>query len=124
MRARGGIGLVSYSEDKQWLNAKRVARENNLQNKWIDIIDYYNDVGGKHVQILCVIGEHKFRILNVLDDEKVLLLDKDKNPTTKTYQEVEESQKIFFYTEKSTVKTVELPYNKTYMGKNEVRIYI
>lgn len=124
MRARGGIGLVSYSEDKQWLNAKRVARENNLQNKWIDIIDYYNDVGGKHVQILCVIGEQKFRILNVLDDEKVLLLDKDKNPTTKTYQEVEESQKIFFYTEKSTVKTVELPHNKTYMGKNEVRIYI
>lgn len=89
------------------------------------MIDIYNDSQGKHVQVYCILEEGKYRILYILDSEKVLLLDKDGNLQIEEYNLVNESQKVFYYREEATKLTeYELTDGETYCGETTVSIYI
>lgn len=116
-----------FSNDALWLNAKKIAKSSGYGNKWIEIIDYYNINGGKHVQIMAVIGREKFRILYLLDhsNEDVLLLSKNNRFEIKTYEEVEESNKIFIYEEEPLkIESKLLPEGTSVMDSTTVDFYV
>lgn len=88
---------LTFSQDKLWLEAKRVAKTSGFKDKWIEIIDYYNMNDGKYTQIMCVIEGKRYRILYILDDNSILLLDRDGQLLAKDYEDVDTSRKIFYY---------------------------
>lgn len=113
-----------YKNDKIWNEAKKVARAHGFSNNWIEIIDYYNAQGGTHVQIFCVIEESQSRILYILDDESILLMNRDKEVEVKGYDEVFESPKVFFYLDEPKITRLQLPKGYMYANKKEVQIAI
>ena len=115
---------MTYSNDQAWEQAKEVARAGGCKNEWIKIIDYYNLNEGKHVNIFCAIDQKKFRILFMLDSEKVLLLDRDDNLVVEDYETVDESRKIFLFEDEPKKEIRSLPEGETFMGQDEVEFYV
>lgn len=115
---------MTYSNDSEWNYAKKVVSSGGHKNNWIYVIDFYNSIGGKNVNIFCAIEQEKFRILYMLDDDSVLLLDKKDNLVSEEYEIVEESRKIFFFEPDPKKVTQELPKGLTYDDSNEVEFYV
>lgn len=114
---------LGYSRDSKWEEAKKTARLSGFQNQWIEIIDHYNSNEGEHVQIFCVIEGVKFRIAYILDDESVLLITRDDGLETRPYDEVNESQKVFFYKDQTKVKQFALEEGQTFYTQTKITIY-
>lgn len=115
---------LGYNKDLKWEEAKKTARLSGFQNQWIEIIDHYNSNSGKHVQIFCVIDGTKYRIAYILDDNRVLLITKNNGIQTKSYEEVNESQKLFFYKEETTEQSYTLEEGQTFYTQASINIYI
>lgn len=60
----------------------------------------------------------------MLDDDSVLLLDRNDNLVSEEYEIVEESRKIFFFEPDPKKVTQELPKGLTYDDSNEVEFYV
>lgn len=115
---------LGYNEDLKWGEAKKTARLSGFQNQWIEIIDHYNSNDGEHVQIFCVIDGIKYRIAYILDDNRVLLITKNNGIQTKDYDEVNESQKLFFYKEETKEQNYILEEGQTFYTQASINIYI
>lgn len=115
---------LGYNEDLKWEEAKKTARLSGFQNQWIEIIDHYNSNDGEHVQIFCVIDGIKYRIAYILDDNRVLLITKNNGIQTKDYDEVNESQKLFFYKEETKEQNYILEEGQTFYTQASINIYI
>lgn len=114
---------LNYGRDSEWNEAKNISRLNGFQNQWIDVIDFYNSIGGQHVQVYCVLESQKYRILYILDSKKVLLLDKFENLVIRDYPEVNQSQKTFYFQEEPELDTYDLPEGETYFTEKFVNLY-
>lgn len=120
-----GVNMeLGYNKDIKWGEAKKTARLSGFQNQWIEIIDHYNSNEGEHVQIFCVIDGEKYRIAYILDDDSVLLITRDEGLVTKNYDEVNESQKVFFYKEDTEAKVFTLGEGDTFYTQTNITVYI
>lgn len=114
---------LTYKDDYLWLQAKKVAKAGGFNNKWIEIIDYYNLNEGKNVQIFCTIDKDRYRILYILDSHKVLVQTRDKELCAMDYTEVDESRKIFFYQDEPTKVVDEAPENETFLEQETIEFF-
>ncbi|QIG61018.1 hypothetical protein vBLivaVAfA18_094 [Listeria phage vB_Liva_VAfA18] len=99
---------VSYTKDSLWLETKKVARDNGFLGNWIEMVDYYESIGGSHVFVYAVMEGQKYRILGVLSTDEVLLLKRDLTLSKALYEDVMNSKKMFFYKEDSEKKKIKL----------------
>jgi hypothetical protein len=102
--------MSSFSQDTKWAEAKRAVGNLN----WLEVISYYRSIGGKNVFVYSVIEGDKRLIVDILDNERVVLVNKNGEPVIDSYTAVESSRKVFKYSE----KTEQVPYmvgNKEYL---------
>ncbi|AAY52863.1 hypothetical protein [Listeria phage List-36] len=99
---------MSYTKDSLWLETKKVARDNGFLGNWIEMVDYYESIGGSHVFVYAVMEGQKYRILGVLSTDEVLLLKRDLTLSKALYEDVMNSKKMFFYKEDSEKKKIKL----------------
>lgn len=94
--------MSSFSQDKKWMEAKRVIGELN----WIEIVSYYRFVEGRNVFVYSVVDGDKRLIVDVISgDNAVLLLNKKGEFVTDSYEAVMNSKKIFKYSDNYELKT-------------------
>lgn len=115
---------MTYNNDPLWGQAKEVARAGGCKNQWIEIIDYYNLNLGKNVSIFCALEQKKYRILYILDNEEVLLLDREDNLVVEDYDTVDESRKVFFFESEPEKVTRKLPEGKLLLGQEDIEFYV
>ena len=87
--------MSSFSQDAKWVEAKRTIGNNN----WIDIVSYYHYIDGKNVLVYSIVEGDKRLIVDVLDDDTVLLKDKQGQYVVDSYENVLSSRKTFKYIE-------------------------
>jgi hypothetical protein len=87
--------MSSFSQDEKWMEAKRAVGHLN----WLEVISYYRSIDGSNVQVYSVRDGEKRLIIDLLDDDTVLLKDKDGFAKEDTYENVLQSRKIFKYSE-------------------------
>jgi hypothetical protein len=92
--------MASFSQDKKWMEAKKVAGHLN----WLEVISYYRSISGEKVFVYAVVDEKKQQIIDVIDDDTVLLLNKQGDPALYDYNRVLKSKKIFKYSESYELK--------------------
>ena len=80
-----------YSKDSKWDEAKEFIKQQGMQDNWIEIVDYYRQIGGRHVAVFIAIDKQKYMILEATKDNRVILLDKDNNILLEDYDLVTES---------------------------------
>ena len=90
---------MTYGQDKKWIEAKKFIEEQGMKNNWIEVVDYYRQIGGKHVTVFIGIDKVKYMILKATTDDKVILVDKDNNIKLEDYDIVYNSRKMFYYIE-------------------------
>lgn len=90
---------MTYAKDKKWEEAKSFIKQQGMKDNWIEIVDYYRQLGGSHVAVFVAIDKEKYMILEATTDNRVILLDKDNNVKLEDYQVVMESKKMFYYIE-------------------------
>lgn len=90
---------MTYGKDKKWKEAKKFIEEQGMKNNWIEVVDYYRQIGGKHVSVFVAINKIKYMILEATIDNQVILVDKDNNVILGDYEEVYNSRKMFYYIE-------------------------
>lgn len=88
-----------YSKDNKWKEAKEFIKQQGMQDNWIEVVDYYRQIGGKHVAVFIAINKQKYMILEATIDGRVMLVDKDNNIVLEDYDLVTESRKMFYYIE-------------------------
>ena len=88
-----------YGQDKKWVKAKKFIEEQGMKNNWIEVVDYYRQIGGKHVTVFIAIDKVKYMILEATTDDKVILVDKDNHIKLEDYDIVYNSRKMFYYIE-------------------------
>lgn len=116
---------MTFNKDTLWLEAKQIAKESGLDGNWIEIIDYYNSSGGQHVLIHIIFEQSKRRILRILDNEEVLLIDANGDVSAHNYNMVMESNKLFFYKENAMKETrISLPEGYTLRGLPYVEVNV
>lgn len=86
--------MSSFSQDKKWVEAKKAVGRSN----WLEVVSYYRSIDGKNVFVYSVIEGKKRLIVDVLNDDTVLLIDRDRL-TTDSYESVLNSKKVFKYNE-------------------------
>jgi len=99
--------MASFSQDKKWMEAKRVVGHLN----WLEVIAYYREIQGNNVFVYSVVDGEKRLIVDILSDDSVLLISKD-GALIDTYANVLNSRKIFKYSEDSETKTYMLGSDK------------
>lgn len=114
---------MSYIQDETWQMVKKVAKKNGFVGDWILIIHSYYEYGGNHVQIHTAIDGSNYRILRVLDNKQVLLLDRDENVVVLDYDVVNNGKKSFFYNEMEE-KVIDIPNGIKLNEKSRVKIYV
>ncbi|QIW88669.1 hypothetical protein P59_072 [Bacillus phage P59] len=87
--------MSSFSQDEKWMEAKRAVGHLN----WLEVISYYRSIDGKNVEVYSVRDGEQRLIVDLIDDDTVLLLDKDGFAREDTYENVLSSRKIFKYSE-------------------------
>lgn len=92
------INLV-FSQDEKWKEAKDFIREQGQDGNWIEVVDYYRQIGGKHVAVFVAIDRVQYRILEATTDNKVVLIDANDTIHLMDYNLVMESRKTFYYIE-------------------------
>ena len=100
-----------YSKDSKWDEAKEFIKQQGMQDNWIEIVDYYRQIGGRHVAVFIAIDKQKYMILEATKDNRVILLDKDNNILLEDYDLVIESKKMFYYIEEPFEYKINLPKN-------------
>ncbi|WOZ17508.1 hypothetical protein [Staphylococcus phage vB_SauM-T-SE-G1] len=80
-----------------------------MQDNWIEIVDYYRQIGGKHVAVFIALNKVKYMILEATKDNKVILVDKDNNILLEDYDVVMESKKMFYYIEEPFEVKINIP---------------
>jgi len=105
--------MSSFSSDKKWMEAKKVVGDMN----WVEIVSYYRSINGTNVFVY-VIGEgNKRLIVDVIDDDNILLINKDGDPEIDTYENVMNSRKEFKYSE-------DFGYEDFYLNDTKITIPI
>lgn len=84
-----------FSQDEKWLEAKRAAGHLN----WLEVIAYYREIGGSCVYVYAIGDKDKRLIVDILNDDTILLLDKNNSPVIDTYENILKSRKAFNYSE-------------------------
>lgn len=116
---------MTFSKDDKWNRAKDFINSQGMVGNWIEIIDYYRQIGGSHVAIFIFVDKNKYRILEVTKDNRVVLVDKDNNIHLMEYNFVLESKKMFFYIEEPNDYMIKLDENIrkiTYSGDRDIKI--
>jgi hypothetical protein len=90
-----GETMSSFSQDTKWVEAKRVVGNNN----WIDIVSYYHSINGKNVLVYSIVEGDKRLIVDIIDDDTVLLVNKHGQRVVDSYENVLSSRKVFQYIE-------------------------
>lgn len=92
--------MSSFSQDKKWAEAKRAVGSLN----WLEVISYYRSIDGKNVFVYSVIEGDKRLIVDIINDETILLINKHGEPIVDKYESVLNSRKIFKYNEDCSVR--------------------
>lgn len=100
---------MTYSKDKKWDEAKDFIKSQGMKDNWIEIVDYYRQIGGKHVAVFIALDKNKYMILEATKDNRVILVDKDNNIRLEDYDIVTESRKMFYYIEEPFEIQIKLP---------------
>lgn len=100
---------MKYSKDKKWDEAKEFIKNQGMKDNWIEIVDYYRQIGGKHVAVFIALDKTKYMILEATKDNRVILVDKDNNIRLEDYTVVTESKKMFYYIEEPFEIQIKLP---------------
>ncbi|ANT44753.1 portal protein [Staphylococcus phage PG-2021_76] len=100
---------MTYSKDKKWDEAKEFIKNQGMKDNWIEIVDYYRQIGGKHVAVFIALDKTKYMILEATKDNRVILVDKDNNIRLEDYTVVTESKKMFYYIEEPFEIQIKLP---------------
>ncbi|MDU6503568.1 MAG: hypothetical protein E6533_14300 [Klebsiella pneumoniae] len=100
-----------YSKDSKWDEAKEFIKQQGMQDNWIEIVDYYRQIGGRHVAVFIAIDKQRYMILEATKENRVILLDKDNNILLEDYDLVTESKKMFYYIEEPCEYKMNLPKN-------------
>jgi hypothetical protein len=108
----GGDLRGNFSEDRQWMEAKRMIKDTN----WIEIVNYYHAIGGKNVMVYSIHDREKCLIIDVLEgnnvaEDRVLVLTPKNEVVAKDYEEVLNSRKQFSYAD--NIERLELDYKGT-----------
>lgn len=90
--------MSSFSEDDKWIEAKRTV---GIENSWLEIINFYRSIGGTNVFVYAAGGGDKRLIVDILseEDDRVLLISKSGEAVIDSYENVNNSKKIFKYSE-------------------------
>lgn len=116
---------MTFATDAKWNRAKDFISSQGMAGNWIEIIDYYRQIGGSHVAIFIFVEKIKYRILEVTKDNRVVLVDKDDNIHLMDYDFVLESKKMFFYIEEPSDYMITLDDSirkLTYSGNGSITI--
>lgn len=100
---------MTYATDKKWEEAKDFIKGQGMQDNWIEIVDYYRQIGGEHVAVFIAIDKVKYMILEATTDNRVILVDKDNNIILEDYNTVMTCRKMFYYIEEPFKVQVKLP---------------
>lgn len=100
---------MTYSKDKKWDEAKDFIKGQGMKDNWVEIVDYYRQIGGRHVAVFIAIDKNKYMILEATKDNRVILVDKDNNIKLEDYDTVMESRKMFYYIEEPFEIKIKLP---------------
>lgn len=100
---------MKYSKDKKWDEAKEFIKNQGMKDNWIEIVDYYRQIGGKHVAVFIALDKTKYMVLEATKDNRVILVDKDNNIRLEDYTVVTESRKMFYYIEEPFEIQIKLP---------------
>lgn len=114
-----------FSKDDKWKIAKKFMKQQNLEGNWIETIDYYRSIGGKHVAIFVYINKVKYRILEATVDGRVVAMDSNNDFCMLDYDEVNISRKEFFYIENPKEHEYNLPTDikkLTYSEQDKIKI--
>lgn len=109
----------------KWLEAKNLARITGNEYNWIEVVSFYEELGGKHVQVYCSLKDgDKRRIVSPVDNEDlVVTVKRNNNVILDDYEEVLESKKIFIFAEHSEEKEIKIPTPYTVLEEKELTIY-
>ena len=80
-----------------------------MTDNWIEVIDYYRQIGGKHIAVFIAIDKQKYMILEATKDDRVILIDKDNNIVLEDYNTVMQSRKMFYFIEEPFEVKVDIP---------------
>lgn len=114
-----------YSQDKKWTEAKKFIKEQGMEGNWIEVVDYYRQIKGKHVAVFVYIDKTKYRILEATVDNRVVLMDVNSNFHLVNYEKVLTHRKEFFYIEKPSEYEYTLPddiLEITYSKQQKIRV--
>lgn len=114
-----------YGQDKKWIEAKKFIEAQGMKNNWIEVIDYYRQIGGRHVTVFVALDKVKYMILEATTDNNVILVDKDNVIVVKDYEVVYSSRKMFYYIEEPfeiKLDADEDILNKTYNGATKITV--
>ena len=100
---------MKYSKDKKLDEAKEFIKNQGMKDNWIEIVDYYRQIGGKHVAVFIALDKTKYMVLEATKDNRVILVDKDNNIRLEDYTVVTESKKMFYYIEEPFEIQIKLP---------------
>ncbi|ARQ95835.1 hypothetical protein qdsa001_79 [Staphylococcus phage qdsa001] len=98
-----------FSKDDKWDEAKDFIKGQGLADNWIEVVDYYRQIDGKHVAMFIAIDKVKYMVLEATKDNKVILVDKDNNIVLEDYDIVMESKKMFYYIEEPFEVKINIP---------------
>lgn len=103
------VKLLIFSKDEKWDEAKSFIKGQGMQDNWIEIVDYYRQIGGQHVAVFIAIDKVKYMILEATKDGKVIIVDGDNNIVIEDYDVVMESKKMFYYIEEPFKVKIDIP---------------
>jgi len=102
---------MGFSKDLKWEKAKKFIAEQGMKDNWIEIIDYYRQIGGKHVAVFIALDKEKYMILEATKDGRVIIIDKNNNLRLEDYDIIMECKKMFYYIEEPFEYKIQLPEN-------------
>ncbi len=87
--------MTSFSQDKKWMEAKTVIGKPD----WLEVVSYYRFIDGSNVFVYVIGDGDKQLIVDFIDDENILLINKKGLPVVDTYTNVLKGRKLFSYSE-------------------------
>ena len=102
---------MGFSRDLKWEEAKKFIASQGMKDNWIEVVDYYRQLGGKHVAVFIALDREKYMILEATKDGRVILVDRQNNIKLEDYETVMESKKMFYYIEEPFEYKVSIPYH-------------
>lgn len=100
---------MGFSRDLKWEEAKKFISAQGMKDNWIEVVDYYRQLGGKHVAVFIALDHEKYMILEATKDNRVILVDRQNNIRLEDYDTVMESKKMFYYIEEPFEYKVSIP---------------